>query len=148
MFARDVMSPDVACCPPDLGVGEVARLMVDKGCGAIPVVEDRRTKRLVGIVTDRDIVCRLVARGRDPLRATAADCMSAPVASVGPDASLEECSDLMERYQVRRVPVVDDTGCCCGIVAQADVARTAHPERAGELVESVSRPGSAPSAVR
>lgn len=94
-------------------------LMVEHDCGAIPVVEDERNRKPVGIVTDRDITCRTVAEGKNPLEMTVGDCMTGSCATVSQKDDVEDCCRIMEENQVRRVPVVDDGG----IVAQADIAR-------------------------
>jgi len=86
-------------------------------------------------------VVRAVAEGRNPLTLKAKDCMTSPAISIGEDASLNECTDLMESKKVRRMPVVDKSGNLVGIVAQADVARHASQKEAGELVRDVSAPG-------
>jgi len=107
---------------------QVARLMTQYDCGAIPVVEDEQSKRLVGIITDRDITCRAVAEGQNPFAATAGDRMTSPVFAVTPDTDVNDCIHQMEEHQIRRMPVQDRNGNCCGMVAQADIARAA-PER-------------------
>ena len=111
--------------------------MVEADCGEIPVTDS--SNRLVGVVTDRDIVCRVIAKGQDPSRVTAGECMSQPVVVVKEETTLEEVMDVMEKNQIRRVPVVDASGCCCGIISQADVALSANDEQAGELVREVSK---------
>lgn len=140
MQVKDVMTKDPACCTPDSKLSDVARMMVDQDCGSIPVVDSSDGKKLVGVVTDRDIVCRVVAKNKNPLELTAESCLSTPAVTVTPEASLEDCCERMEKNQVRRVPVVDQKGCCCGIVAQADVARKAGEREAGEIVRDVSQP--------
>ena len=139
MKVNDVMTKDPACCTPETPLRDVARLMVDCDCGEIPVVDSKRTMRPVGVVTDRDIVVRCVATGRNPLEAEAEDCMSSPVVTVTPDADLEDGADLMEKHRLRRIPVVDEAGALCGIVAQADIARHAAPREIAEVVREVSR---------
>jgi CBS domain-containing protein len=114
-------------------------MMVEHDCGAIPVVSSQSDKRPVGVVTDRDIVCRIVAAGKDTLRSTAKECMSSPVVTVTPDTGLEKCCQAMEEAQIRRAPVVDASGSCCGIVSQADIAKHAPERNTGELVKEVSR---------
>jgi CBS domain-containing protein len=96
-------------------------MMVANDCGEIPICDEAR--KPIGVVTDRDIVCRLLAKGPDPLEARAKDCMSRPVLTCTPDMSINDCAQLMERHQVRRVPVIDRTGAVCGMVSQADLAR-------------------------
>src|SRR5262245_37574368 len=122
-LAKDVMTPDPQCCSPETPLNEVANLMVEADCGEIPVVDASR--RLIGVVTDRDIVCRVVAKGKNPASCCAEDAMTKPVIAVPSDTSLDEVVAVMEEHQIRRVPVVDAGGCCCGIIAQADVAMVA-----------------------
>jgi CBS domain-containing protein len=135
--ARDVMTTNPACCKPETPIEEVAKLMVQHDCGEIPVID--RAEQVVGVVTDRDIVCRLVAKGKNPLAYTAESCMSQPVVTVAVSAPLDDVLSTMEKHQIRRVPVIDENGCCAGIIAQADVAWTAREEEVGELVREVSR---------
>jgi CBS domain-containing protein len=147
MQVREIMSDHLICCTPETSLGDVARLMADHDCGEIPVVGPGDSRKPLGVVTDRDITCRAVAQGRNPLELTAKDCMSAPVVTVTADAALEDCCRVMEQRQVRRVPVVDERGECCGIVSQADIARAASEKVAGHVVREVSRETSTPSRV-
>src|SRR6266498_5713116 len=146
MKVKEVMTAHPTCCIPQTGLQEVAQMMIDHDCGEIPVVDDHETRLPIGVVTDRDITCRTVARGLNPLDLTVADCMSKPCVTVTPDMSLAECSRIMEENQIRRVPVVDASGCCCGIVALADIALHAKKSVAGEIVKEVSEPTKAASA--
>lgn len=136
-LAKDFMTVDPQCCTADTPLNEVAKLMVECDCGEIPVVDS--AKKLVGVVTDRDIVCRIVAEGKNPAAMTAQDAMTQPVISVTEDSSLEDVVALMEEHQIRRVPVVDASGGCCGIISQADVAMVAQESEVGEMVREVSR---------
>jgi CBS domain-containing protein len=145
MNVKDMMTVDPTCCTPNTSLPEVARMMVDNDCGEIPVVENKSTKLPVGVVTDRDIICRTVARNLNPLDLTAADCMSTPIVTVTPDMSLEECCKIMEEKLIRRVPVVDGDGACVGIVALADVALHTGKNVAGHVVREVSEPTAAAS---
>jgi CBS domain-containing protein len=137
MQVKDIMTPDPACCTRDTSLTDVARLMAEQDCGAIPVAEGGR---LVGMITDRDIVCRTLANGKDPFEMAAGDCMTSPVASVRPESSLEECARAMQKNQIRRMPVVDQNGRCCGLVAQADLARHAPEPQTAQTVKQVSQP--------
>ena len=139
MKVSEIMTKDPACCEPETSLQEVARLMLVNDCGEIPVVDSQRTMRPVGVVTDRDIVVRYVAEGKNPLAGDAGDVMSSPVVTINPDMNVEEVGDMMEEHQVRRIPVVDEAGAICGIVAQADIARHAHPREVAEVVREVSR---------
>ena len=142
-LARDVMTTNPACCKPDTPLDQVARLMVQHDCGEIPVIDS--AEQPVGVVTDRDIVCRVVAEGKNPMAYTAETCMSQPVVTVSTSDPLDDVVATMEKHRIRRVPVVDDAGCCVGMIAQADVAWNAREKDVGELVREVSRETMAPS---
>jgi CBS domain-containing protein len=146
MQVKEVMTANPACCTPDTPLLEVAKLMVDNDCGEIPVVENKGSKIPIGVVTDRDIVCRTIAENKNPLELTAADSMSTPIVTVNPDIPVEECCRIMEEKQIRRVPVVDGNGALCGIVALADLALEANGGVAGQVVKEVSEPGKSTSA--
>jgi CBS domain-containing protein len=135
-LARDVMTPDPACCTASTSIDEVAKLMVQNDCGEIPIIDTR--DRVVGVITDRDIVCRVVAEGKNPVGHTVEECMTNPVVTVRDEAPLDEVVKTMEEHQIRRVPVVDHDGCCAGIIAQADVAREGPEHEVAELVREVS----------
>lgn len=147
MRVKDVMTADPACCIPETGLQEVAQMMIDHDCGEIPVVESKKTNLPIGVITDRDIVCRTVARGLNPLDLTVVDCMSKPCVTVTPDMSIAECSSIMEENKIRRVPVVDADGSCCGIVALADLALHAKRSVAAEVVKEVSEPTASAAAI-
>lgn len=140
MHVRELMTRNPACCAPETTIVEAARMMKDFDCGEIPVARADGDRKLVGVITDRDIVCRVISAGKDPGKTTVESAMSSPVVSVGPETALEECLNLMESHQIRRVPVVDADGICCGIVSQADVATGAPAKDTAELVKGVSRP--------
>lgn len=140
MRVRDIMTKDVVCCTRDTPLPDVARLMVQADCGSLPVVEDAGRKLLVGLVTDRDIVCRTIAQNRDPMHLTAGDCMTPRVVALSPEDEIQTATDLMREYQVRRLPVQDADGACCGMVAQADVAQEAPRETVAAVVREVSQP--------
>jgi CBS domain-containing protein len=147
MQVKDIMTKNPACCTPDTNLQEVARLMVELDCGESPVVQSNQSMKLVGVITDRDITCRTVAVGKNPLEMTAGDCMSSPCITVTPEMSVEDCCHVMEENQVRRVPVVDENGACCGIVAQADIAQHASKQETARVVKEVSRPNDSASRV-
>jgi CBS domain-containing protein len=146
MQVRKIMTADPACCTSATTLQEVAQMMIDHDCGEIPVVDNKENKMPIGVVTDRDIVCRTVARGLNPLDLTAGDCMTTPCVTVTPDISIEECCRILEDNKIRRVPVVDADGCCCGIVALADIALHAKKNATVEVVKEVSEPTEAASA--
>src|SRR5690349_9683806 len=116
MRVRDVMTQQPTCCTPDTSLEAVARLMVDCDCGIIPVVGDLASKFPIGVITDRDIVTRVLAGGKNPLELTARDCMTMPAITVTEATRLHDCCDLLEINQIRRVLVVDRDGRLSGIV--------------------------------
>ena len=140
MQVKEIMTANPVCCTSDTSLADVARMMVVKDCGEIPVVEDTLSRIPVGVVTDRDIVCRTIANDLNPLDLTAADCMTKPIVTVTPDMSLEECCKIMEQKLIRRVPVVDDRGACVGIISVADIALHTGKNVAGHIVREVSEP--------
>jgi CBS domain-containing protein len=135
--ARDIMTPDPACCTVNMTLDQVAKMMVQNNCGEIPVLDVN--DRPIGVITDRDIVSRVVAKGKNPAAYTAESCMSQPVVTVSPHDPLENVVATMEKHQIRRVPVADERGCCTGIVSQADIARAEPLSEVGELVREVSQ---------
>jgi len=138
MQVKDIMTTDPACCTPATKIQEAVRLMIDYDCGEIPVVDDFKTAMPVGVITDRDITCRTVGKGLNPLEMQVGDVMSMPLVSVMPDNTLDECYQLLEQNQIRRIPVVDAGGKCVGIVALADIARNVSKADSGEILNQVS----------
>ena len=139
---RDVMTKDPAWCTPGDPVAKVAGIMKQQDVGSVPVIESASERRLVGIVTDRDIVVKVVAGGRVLEQATVKDAMTPNPATCREDDDLEQAMKLMKERQVRRMPIVDGSGRLSGIIAQADVAtRLSKDARTGELVEAISESG-------
>jgi CBS domain-containing protein len=143
-LARDVMTADPVCCSPSTSLDKVARLMATNNCGQIPILD--ALGRPVGVITDRDIICRVVAQGQNPRDFTAEMIMSEPVFTVGIDAPLDVAVSLMEEHQVRRLPVLDTDGCCAGIIAQADIASIGQARVTAELLSQISRDSGQPRA--
>ena len=138
----DVMTPDPVACEATDTIRSVARTMKQHDVGAIPVVDSRASKRLVGIVTDRDLVVKVVAEDRQVDEATVREAMTSSPAACRADDDVDQALALMAERQVRRMPVVDSAGRLLGIIAQADVAtRVNRDKRTGELVEAISEPG-------
>ena len=134
---RDIMTPNPATCAPDTPIQDVARMMVDCDCGSIPVLESAQSRRPIGTVTDRDIVCRLVAQARNPLQCKAKDCMTTPCITVPVDSDVTNARDLMSRHQIRRIVVVDENGECVGVVSLADIVLETGD---GTVIREVSEP--------
>jgi CBS domain-containing protein len=144
MKVKEIMTQNPKCAQTSTSLQQVAQMMIDCDCVGVPVC-DTQGNKLVGFVTDRDIVCRILAQGVNPIQKTAQDAMSTDLHTIRPDASVEDCIQMMERYQVRRILVTDNNNQILGIVAQADLARQAeqHPELKDEVedvIEQVSEP--------
>jgi CBS domain-containing protein len=132
---KEVMTSDVRACEPNATVADAAKVMAQEDVGPIPIVEGGR---LVGIVTDRDIVVRVVAEGRDPNATTVKEIASTELVTVSPGDDLDEALNLLAKRQLRRLPVVEGDR-LVGIVAQADIARLGEDKKTGEVVEEISR---------
>jgi len=131
---RDSMTASPKTVAGSASVSEAAKLMADENVGSLPVVEG---DKLIGIVTDRDLVVQVVARGQDPDTVLVSDIYSEKPVVASPDDPLDEALKRMASEQVRRLPVVSD-GRLVGILAQADVAREAQAESTGQMVEQIS----------
>jgi CBS domain-containing protein len=143
MLARDLMTSDPSCVTPDDALSAAAEMMRELHVGIIPVVDHRETRRLAGVITDRDIAVRCVARHHEP-GCRVRDHMTAHrLHTVHPDADAGDVIALMEAEQVRRVPVVREDGTLVGIIAQADLAMKLGPRRpldVERMLERVSEP--------
>jgi len=131
---KDVMTSEVRACEPSATVVDAAKIMAQEDVGPVSVVEDGR---LTGIVTDRDITVRVVAKQRDPGSTTIGEIASTKLVTVSPDDDLETALKLLAENQVRRIPVVEGDR-LVGIVAQADIARLGSDAKTGEVVEEIS----------
>ncbi len=135
---QDLMTVNPVCCTKDTPIEEVARLMRDHQCGEVPVVDLNGTKP-IGVITDRDMICRTLAQGINPMGRTVEFSMSSPVHVLPITATLDDCIDVMERYQIRRVPIVDEKGELRGMVSQADLANRLDSEQIAHLMRVVSK---------
>ena len=135
---RDVMTPGVRTVDPSQSLAEAAEVMRGEDVGSVPVEAEGR---LIGIVTDRDIVTRAVAERRDPQTVKVDEIASRELVTVEPEQDLDEALALMARHQVRRLPVVEE-GRLVGMLAQADVALEAKEKKVGETIEEISKPTS------
>jgi CBS domain-containing protein len=132
---REVMTTEVKACEPTATVVDAAKVMAQEDVGPVPIVEDGR---LVGIVTDRDIVVKVIAKGGDSTTTTVGDIASANLVTISPDDDLADALGLMAAHQVRRLPVVEGDR-LVGIVAQADIALIGSDKKTGQVVEEISR---------
>ena len=140
MKCSEIMTKDPVCCLPTDTVDKAAQLMKTENVGPIPVVADHQVKRLVGIVTDRDLALKVVAEALDAKSTTVEEVMTTGVVACRVGDDLEKALGAMEERQVRRIPVVDDNDQIVGIIAQADIAtRVKRPEKTAEVVEEISK---------
>jgi CBS domain-containing protein len=138
----EVMTPDPVCCEQNDPVRNAAKTMKQQDVGSVPVVESQSSKRLIGILTDRDVVIKVIAADRDVDSAVVRDAMTSNPISCRLDDDVDKALKAMAERQVRRMPVVDESGRLRGIIAQADIAtRISRDKQTGELVEAISEPG-------
>jgi CBS domain-containing protein len=138
MKIEEVMTPEVSYVGPDTPILEIARKMRDADIGSTPVIEN---DRLVGMVTDRDIVVRVVAEGRPTQTSTARDAMSPGILYCFDDESIEDVLEKMGGQQIRRLPVVNRDKRLVGVVSLGDLSLTGKRKRAGEALQEISQPG-------
>ena len=136
----DIMTRDVVTSTPEATVVEVAQLMKEEDIGPILIVDNEQSNTLVGIVTDRDIVLKVIVEGRDPKTTRVGDVMSKKLVTCRADDDVDVAMQAMAQFQLRRIPVVEDNMRLVGIIAQADVATRANePEKTAEVVKEISQ---------
>jgi CBS domain-containing protein len=134
------MTKDPVCCLPNDLVVDVAELMKSGNIGSIPVIENEQTKKIIGIVTDRDLTLKIVADGLDAKSTKVETVMTRKVVTCLAGDDLQKALDAMAEHQLRRIPVVDADNKIVGIIAQADVAtRVDQPEKTAEMVKEISQ---------
>ena len=139
MTCEEVMTPSPTTCTPQHTTIDAAELMRREDCGLLPVVSE--TGKLIGVITDRDIVVKVVAEARDPRSTGVSEVMTTDLVTCLPQESVETVMEQMATRQIRRVPIVNRDGTLVGIVAQADVAtRIANPQETGQVVQAISEP--------
>jgi CBS domain-containing protein/osmotically-inducible protein OsmY len=141
MICRDVMTANPECCVAGDSITRAAEIMRRENVGPVPVVSAAGSRKLTGIITDRDIAIKVVAAGLDPGSTRVGDIMSREVVTCRVNDDYRDALQSMARHQVRRIPVLNDDGSLAGIIAQADVARDSGEEQVGEVVERISEPG-------
>jgi CBS domain-containing protein len=136
----EVMTKDPVCGLPNNTVKKVAKLMKSENIGSIPIVENEQTQKLVGIVTDRDLALKIVAKGRDANSTKVETVMTRQVVTCRAGDDVQKALDAMAEHQLRRIPIVDDDDRIVGIIAQADVAtRVNQPEKTAAMVKEISQ---------
>ena len=139
MKCNEVMTKNPVCCLPNDNVIKAAQLMKRADIGSIPIIENEQTKKLVGMLTDRDLALKIVAEGRDPQTTKVEEVMTRKAVTCRTDDDLQKALDLMAECQLRRIPVVDSGNGIIGIIAQADVAtRLDKPEKTAAMVKEIS----------
>lgn len=137
---NEVMTKEPVCCLPDDTVAKVAQLMQRNNIGSIPVIENDQTRKLVGIVTDRDLALKIIAKDQDAKSTKVETVMTRQVVTCLAGDDLQRALDAMAEHQLRRIPIVDDSHKIVGIIAQADVAtRVNQPEKTAEMVKEISQ---------
>jgi CBS domain-containing protein len=143
MKVKEVMSVNPACCTANDTAQKVAKMMCDLNVGSIPVVVDLQSRAVVGIITDRDLCCRVLAHGLDSNSTQITEFITYNPAVCRDGEDVERCERMMQEHQVRRIPVVDGDNRLIGIVAQADLALKDKPERVHQTVAEISKNTSA-----
>jgi CBS domain-containing protein len=137
---NEVMTKDPFCCLPNDSVEKAASMMKRENVGSIPVIETEQTKKLIGIVTDRDLALKIIAGGLDPKSTKVNAVMTREVVTCLEDDDVQKALDAMAEHQLRRIPVVDIDNTIVGIIAQADVAtRVDQPNKTAEMVKEISQ---------
>ena len=135
----DLMTKNPVYSLPSDKVTKLAQLMKSKDIGSVPIIEAEQTNKLVGMVTDRDLALKIVAKGRDPKSTTAEEVMTRKIVTCQAGDKLQKALDAMSEHQLRRIPIIDDNNRIVGIIAQADVAtRVDQPEKTADLVKGIS----------
>lgn len=138
---QEIMTANPSCCLADDKVYAVAQQMQSEDIGAIPVVENYETKKLIGIITDRDLAVRVVGASRDATNTQIRDVMTPDPVVCHPTDDIDTALKVMASHQIRRIPVVDEDGRVVGIIAQADVAiRLDNSAKLGQMVGQISLP--------
>lgn len=137
MNVRELMTTNVATAEPDTTLEEVATMMKDENVGSIPVVDD---EELLGIITDRDIVVRCIAEGKDPSEVEVEEILSEDLETISPDDDVRHAAEIMQRKQIRRLPVCDEDGKLVGMLSIGDIAvKQSDDDVSGETLEQVSQ---------
>lgn len=143
MLVKEAISKNIFFCTPSDTAQTAAKTMKANGVGALPVVSDPLNRKLEGIVTDRDLCCGVVAAAKLADATKIADLMTRNPITCTAENTLEDCEKLMQKHQVRRLPVIDKEGRCIGMIAQADIALHASPAKVARTLMEISRPAKA-----
>jgi CBS domain-containing protein len=139
MKVKEVMSPNPVCCVPGDTAQAVAGIMCEHNIGSVPVVIDQQSRELVGVITDRDLCCSIIAAGRDPKTTTVQKFVSLDPVTCRDGENLDKCERAMQEHQIRRIPIVDGDNRVIGIVSQADLALKDKPEKVSKTLAEISK---------
>jgi len=137
--AHQVMTPNPICCVPTDTAQHVAAILRDRRVGAVPVIQDHETRKLIGVVTDRDLCCAVVACNLEGKGILVRQVLTKNPVRCHIDDDVDVCIALIERYHVQRLPVVDEAGRCVGIISLSDLALKAHPQSVSKALVEVSK---------
>src|ERR1700756_3220448 len=139
MRIRDIMTRNPACCVLSDSAQTVGKILCERNIGSMPVVADQQSRKLVGMITDRDLCCSVIAQGMDPKSTPIEKLITLAPASCREGENVEHCERLMQEHQVRRIPIVDAEDRVIGIVSQADLALRDKPERVSKTIAEISK---------
>ncbi len=142
MKCAEIMTPNPRMCVSEDGVAVAINLMWEYDCGDVPVVKDFQGKELIGMVTDRDIAIHVVKHAyAHPSQVKVGACMSSPVITCKPEDPVEKAIQLMGEHRIRRIPIVDENGCCVGVISQTDLlSYTTNTEPVIDMLRQISAP--------
>lgn len=140
MKVREAMTASPVCCLESDTVQKIANILRDRDIVSVPVVTDLESRKLIGVITDRDLCCSVMADGLDPKGAVIGKFITRNPVTCHEGETLDKCERSMREHQIRRIPVVDGDNHCVGIVSQADLALKDNPERIAKTVAQISKP--------
>ncbi len=140
MKCKDIMTQNPTCCAPSETIEEAARHMKEEDIGSVLVCDSPQSHHLIGILTDRDIVIKVIAEGQDPKNIPVQRIMTPDPLTCHEEENLQHAMDLMEEHQIRRIPILNEHNQFVGIVSQGDLAkRFGNQQRTGQMVEEISK---------
>jgi len=143
----ELMTSNVIFATPSTSLVEISKLMIKGNCGEIPLVNNMDHKIVVGVITDRDIVCRTLGQGKNPMNLTARDCMTTQVVMVDLNMNLTDVINLMRDNKIRRVPVVDKDDRLTGMISQADILQSSNEREVVQMVHELSKSIDSPPSI-
>jgi CBS domain-containing protein len=143
----ELMSTNIIFATPETSLVEVSKLMIKGNCGEIPLVNNKDHKIVVGVITDRDIVCRTLGRGKNPMDLTARDCMTTQVVMADLNMTLNDVINLMRENKIRRVPVVDKDDRLTGMISQTDILQSSNEKEVVQMVHELSKSIDSPPSI-